>query len=177
MRKYELILLGMVLSFPIFGQWIDYEDNKAGFRISLPGKPVIREDSLDAAIGISYIKSLTVSEGEGIYAKVYLANFTLYSESVNLDSEDSTDYFICQTIIDQINTQLDHSVILYNENTIINGFNAKIAAIRYGLDSSTLRMAFIHNRNKLMTLQYYASKETGMSNEAEKFFYSFEFNN
>ena len=172
MLNITSIVYCFVLFSAFFGDWILIDDTKAGFSISFPVDPVIKEDSLDAGIGMTYTKTLSTSVGDGMNAKIYLANFTAYPPEMNLNDKDSTGYFLCQTIIEQVSQQLEHAVILYNEATIINSRPSQLASIRYGADSSILRIAMIMHNNKLVSMQYYSPFETGMSKDAEKFFYS-----
>ncbi len=172
MLKSCIIILGILVLDHFTGDWSIIEDKKAGFSISFPVDPIIKEDSLDAGIGMSYTKTLTASIGKGDLAKIYLANFTAYPSEMDLNDSDSVGYYLCTTIIEQVSQQLEDAVLLYNEATLINKFPAHLATIKYGTDSSILRIAMIMYKNKLMSLQYYSPAEIGMSRDAEKFFYS-----
>ncbi|NOT35745.1 MAG: hypothetical protein HOP11_00025 [Saprospiraceae bacterium] len=172
MLKSTLLIVSSIVGLGWISDWVLVEDKRAGFSLAFPVQPNIKQDSLDAGIGLSYTKTMTASVGDGNDARIYLANFTAYPESMDLNDKDSTGYYLCQTIIEQISGQLENSEILYNQPTSINSVPTQIASIRYGVDSSIVRMALFMHKNKLMSLQYYSPAETGMSKDAEKFFYS-----
>lgn len=154
--------------------WVEIKDSKVGYMIQMPDQPIIKEDSLDAGIGMTYTKTMSCSLGEGNKTKIFLANHTTYPEYLDLNDKDSTGYYLIQTIIEQVSAQLENAHLLYNSPAIINDLDAQIATIQYGTDSSLVRMALIYNKNKLMSLQFYTAFETGMDKEAEKFFYSYQ---
>lgn len=172
MLKSTLLILTTIFGIYAVADWVLVEDKNAGFSLAFPVEPLIKQDSMDAGIGLTFTKTMSASVGEGNFARIYLANFTAYPKDMDLNDKDSTGYYLCQTIIEQISSQLDKSEILYNQATSINRIPAQIASIRYGIDSSILRMALFMHKNKLMSLQYYSPAETGMSKDAEKFFYS-----
>lgn len=156
-----------------FFEWYVHKDPIAGYQIKLPSTPKISMDSLNTDLGIIYLESFMVSVGEGSKSIIYLANHTQYPTEINFnDDSDSSAYHICQTIEDQLKEQLQGEMI-YSSTTQIGGISSRVFLIRYGEDSSVLKMSVIPFKNHLVSLQYFSDYNQRLSEDAERFFNSF----
>lgn len=173
MGRMKVILFGLLFISTI-GEWLLYEDHISGFSLLFPSNYTIKEDSIHSDIGTTYTKTIAASTGEGAQSKIYMANFSSYPKEINLEDKDSTGYYLCQTIVDQISTQLEGGKVIYNNAVKINKMNARLVNIQYGEDSSMIRIAFLMHQNSLMSLEVYTPYEKGMSKEIERFFYSYQ---
>jgi len=153
-------------------EWVRIEDRENGFEIMMPFSPASKSDSLDSDIGRIYTRTLTCSEEKSGETNIFLANYTRYPKDLDLLDKDSSGYYLCETIIAQVSSQLDRSTVIYKTNTEISGHPAMIAQIRYD-DSSQVRIAMIINTHSMMSLQYYSNYRIGMDRDAEKFFNSY----
>ena len=168
--KILVVLLAFVYS--VF-EWYVHKDILAGYQFKLPSTPKISMDSLNTDLGIIYLESFMVSVGEGSHSIIYLANHTQYPPEINFkDESDSSAYHICQTIEDQLTEQLQGELI-YSSATKMGGIPSRIFLIRYGEDSSVLKMSVIPFKNHLVSLQYFSDYNQRLSDDAERFFNSF----
>lgn len=164
-------LIAILCCFSII-DWVRIEDRENGFELMMPFSPTSKSDSLDSDIGRIYTRTLTCSEDVAGETNIFLANFTRYPIDLDLLDKDSTGYYLCETIINQVSSQLNRSTVIYKTNTEMNGQPAMIAQIRYD-DSSQVRIAMIMHSNSMMSLQYYSAYRIGMGRDAEKFFNSY----
>ncbi|HQX43431.1 MAG: hypothetical protein KA251_07810 [Saprospiraceae bacterium] len=168
----KLLTLILCLAFSFF-EWFILRDTNAGYQVKLPSTPKISKDSLETDLGLIYLDSYMVSEGEDNQSIIYLVNHTQYPSDIDFNDEsDSSSFFICQTIEDQLTEQL-HGEKVYSSASQMGGVPSRIFLIRYGEDSSVVKMAVIPFKNHLVSLQYFSNYHQRLSNDAERFFNSF----
>ena len=169
MKFFLFLLIGLWSSF----EWYVIEDKAAHFTVAMPNKPLFKFDSAMTDIGQIKIKSYTYSQGEGAHSQIFIVNHTEYPSEFNFDdAADSTGLYISQTIQDQILSQLQ-GTLMYSSETSFSNISAKLFLLRYGEDSSIVKMAVIPFRNHLVTLQYFSSYQDRLSQDADKYFKSF----
>lgn len=173
--KAILVLILFLMPTGITSDWLNYESEEGGFKVSVPGELKEVKRTVETEIGdINYHSFAYRDNDPNAENLLYTISYSEYPEgSIHSDSTELIKEFLDASVEESVLSVAGK--LVYANNSPKQGYPGKLWRVDYGEGAGIIRTHSFVKENRCFTIQTACTKEKSLNEASDKFMKSFRF--